>query len=208
MNGKKIKDKLFIGLIISIILLFVGNSNSLYSQDMPFESAKKSYMKNHLQKLPNNMQYDEYKKMLRELNWKRVMVASVIPGYIHFYAEHNKSAWGIFAGRMIGGALMGYALYDQVQIVDDSSSSFFFFDGSTADNKDRSVRNLNLFSIGLVMNIIGYAIDWAHGDWIIEKERNEVLYKYGLLKNWDFGVDFKQDGNNDTKVTLGLNYKF
>jgi len=207
MNDKKSKYKLFIGLVISFVL-FVGSSSSLHSQDMPFESAKKSYMKNHLQKLPNNMEYSEYKKMVRELNWKRVMVASVIPGYIHFYAEHKKSAWGIFTGRMLGGVLMGYALYDQVQIVDDSSSSFFFFDGSTGYNKDRSVRNLNLFSIGLIMNIIGYAIDWAHGDWIIEKERNEVLYKYGLLKNWDFGVDFKQGRNNDLVLSLNFNYNF
>ena len=54
----------------------------------------------------------------------------------------------------------------------------------------------------------GYAL-LSHGDWIIEKERNEVLYKYGLLKNWDFGFDFKQNtSSRDTKVSLGLSYKF
>ncbi len=44
----------------------------------------------------------------------------------------------------------------------------------------RTERNF-LFSLGgTIVNFIGFTIGWTHRDWIIENERNQIYYKYGL----------------------------
>ncbi len=134
--------------------------------------------------LPSNMRYEEFLKLRRELDWKKVFEAAAVPGYLHFYAQHTKTAWGIAAVRGAGYALLGYGLVDQLNHWDEPG-------GWLSDNEalnNRSKRNMYLFLGGFAVNMLGFAFDWAHGDYIIERERNSVLYKYGIQKKWQPGL--------------------
>ena len=132
--------------------------------------------------LPPGMSALEFTKLQRSLNWKRIFAASFIPGYIHFYAGHKKYAWGIAGVRAIGFGMIGYSIIDELNHTDKFSLSFSGASDSVSAYKARSRRNLYLFLSGIALNMIGYALDWAHGDFIIEQERNAVLYKFG--KRW------------------------
>ena len=133
--------------------------------------------------LPPGMTYVEFTKLQRTLNWKRIFAASFIPGYIHFYAAHKRCGWAIAGVRAAGYVLIGYSVIDELNHTDRLSLSFSGAADPIASYKARSKRNLYLFLSGIALNMMGYAFDWAHGDFIIERERNAVLYKFGQAKN-------------------------
>ncbi len=160
-------------LILSLVLLCVGNLKS--------QTITSGTWKNGLKELvavPDSMTYNEFLKLQRKVTWQRIFASAFIPGYIHFYADHMKVGWGIIVGRLIGASLMVYGLLDEINYA--GTLNFY----SVVTEKDqieaRSQRNLTLFITGMAINVLGFAIDWARGDWLISKERDEVLYKYGL----------------------------
>ncbi len=180
----------------NFFILFVFISSMAFSQsviDNPKYNAAKEIVK-----IPYGMSYEEYQKIQRSLDWKKIFAAALIPGYIHFYAGHTDAAWGIFAFRMVGGALIGYAMYDQLRYTNGFN---FAQDGLTDELEERSQKNFVIFSVGIIMNMLGYGYDWAHGDWIIEQERNEIYFKYGIDKNTKVGLLY----NPDFKI-FGFNY--
>ena len=182
--------------ILLSIAFFLLINNLIFSQsisDNPKYNAVKEIVK-----IPDGMTYEEFLKVQRTLNWKKIFAAALIPGYIHFYAGYANEAWGIFAFRMIGGALMGWAAYDQLRYTNGFN---FAEDGLSDELQKRSQRNFVVFSVGLIMNILGYGYDWAHGDWIIEQERNEIYFKYGIKKGTKLGVNY-----NPKFHVFGLNY--
>jgi hypothetical protein len=183
--------------IFSLLLLFVANLNA--------QTISSNSWKNGLKEVaavPDSMTYDEFLKLQREVTWQRIFAAAFIPGYIHFYAKHSEAAWYIFAGRLVGASLMVYGLLDEVKYAGTLDFTSMITDKDQIEA--RSQRNLTLFIAGTVINALGFAIDWARGDWIISKERNEVLYKYGLKLRAKVSpkVSFLQDS-----PVYGLNLK-
>jgi len=164
-------------------LIFMAVFFELSAQNLPGET----YEQPVITQLPMNMTFDEFSKLRRTLNWQRIFAASVIPGYIHFYADHKQAGYAIAGVRMVGAALMGYAIADEINRSDNTNVLFSLTDSLNAYTA-RTERNLALFAVGMALNVIGYAFDWAHGDLVIERERNTVLYKYGLQKNWQPAV--------------------
>ncbi len=182
------------GKVIFAILLIAANfSFSQIINDNPKYNAVKEIVD-----MPEGMTYEEFLKVQRTLDWKKIFAAALIPGYIHYYAGHENAAWGIFAFRMVGGAFIGYAMYDQLRYTDGFN---FVQDGLTDELKKRSQRNFIIFSVGVIMNMLGYGYDWAHGDWIIESERNEIYFKYGIKKETKLGLMYNPEFN-----IVGLNY--
>ena len=141
------------------------------------------------------MTYMEFTRLQRTLNWKRILAASFIPGYIHFYAGHKKCGWAIAGVRAAGFGLIGYSVIDELNHTDRFSLSFSGAADSVASYKARSRRNLYLFLSGIALNMMGYAFDWAHGDFIIEQERNAVLYKFSRQKRVKGAAGFWYDAH-------------
>ena len=151
-------------LIVLLALLLFG-----------FSEARAQFEKNCPAEIPNvpiEMTYKEYRQLVRDLNWKRIGIAAMVPGYIHFYAEKKKAAYSIAAVRATGMALSAGALFRQWR----EAKTFRFVRGGHWET------NFAVFIIGMMANAAGYAFDWAHGDWIIEKERTLVQYKYGIKR--------------------------
>jgi hypothetical protein len=69
--------------------------------------------RNPIPLLPAEMTYQEYQDLNKEANWKRLIIAFFVPGYMHFYAD--APAWGIAIAttRIIGGGMMAFATVDQ-----------------------------------------------------------------------------------------------
>ena len=159
-----------------LLLLFLFNA---YNFAQISVSKEKYNALKEIRPIPRGMNYEEFLKIQREVNWKKIAVASVLPGFIHFYSKHYTEAYIIMGVRLIGGALMGVALVDQYKLKNDVDYSVIV---SNEEESDRTERNTILFTTGLALNIAGFAFDWAHGDWIVETERNEIYFKYGLDK--------------------------
>ena len=161
-------------LIIFVLLQFTITINGQLSISHEKYNALKEI---HI--IPKGMDYEEFLKVQRVVNWKKIAVASVLPGFIHFYAKHNTEAYIIMGVRLIGGTLMGIALVDQYKLRNDMNYSVVL---DSEEESNRTERNTIMFTVGTILNIAGFAFDWAHGDWVVESERNEVYFKYGLDK--------------------------
>ena len=122
--------------------------------------------------IPPEMTFKEYQQLVRELDWKRIGLSALVPGYIHLYAEKRKLAYTIAGIRGCGMVLSSGALWRQWY----EAKTFQFVRGGHWE------ANFTAFMVGMMLNAVGFAFDWAHGDWIIEKERTLVQYKYGLRK--------------------------
>ncbi|MHB2155944.1 hypothetical protein ACX8XN_16300 [Calditrichota bacterium GD2] len=118
--------------------------------------------------LPDSMTYEEFAMLNRELTWKRMMIAVFVPGYVHYYARHNKLAYGISGARSVGVLLSAAAIYREWN---DAKQL-------TLDVLKEMDDNFYLFMAGLFLNAAGYAFDIAHGDWLIEQERMKIQFKY------------------------------
>ena len=164
--------------LIPILLLFIFAPVLLKAQDNSIEIRLPASVLSPVQNLPEGMSYEEFLKLQRRITWGRWFMAMGIPGYIHFYAHHNRIAWSIVGVRTVSFAVMMYSMIDQINLTD----SFSFNISEMTSDKERTRRNFYLFMGGLMVNALGFIVDWTHGDWIIEKEKNEVLYKYGKKK--------------------------
>ncbi len=182
------------------ILLFVTAN---VSAQISISSAKYNALK-EIKKIPEGMTYKEFQKIQRQLDWKKIFVAAILPGYIHFYADYEKTAWVILGTRLITGAMMGYALVDEYKLTKDIDLGVLI---DSSDKSARTERNSILFATGLILNVAAYAFDWAHGDWIIETERNRIYFKYGLDKGCRKALGFSYNTRlNVPGLTFSINF--
>ncbi len=157
--------KVFMKYILVICFLLAGSVSALRAQ-LETPPSKE------IPKLPLEMTYQEYQQLVRELNWKRIGIATMVPGYIHLYADRRKTAYAIAGIRGAGMLFSAGALFRQWY----ETKTFRFVRGGHWET------NFTVFLVGMMMNAAGFAFDWAHGDWIIEKERTLVQYKYGMKR--------------------------
>ncbi len=94
--------------------------------------------------------------------------------------------------------MIGYSIIDEFSYTGDFSLSFRGASDSISTLASRTERNLYLFLGGVAINIMAYAFDWDHGDFIIEKERNAVLYKFGIRANPKQVIGLWVDPNSKT----------
>lgn len=159
-------------LFFVVFILIITNTPAQVSV-----SSEKYNALNEIKPIPLGMTFEEFQKIQRNIDWKKITVAAILPGYIHFYSDKTEIGWIIFATRLTGGLMMGFALYDQYKI---TNALDFAIDLNSKEDRSRTRTNAIVFSTGLVLNMLGFAFDWAHGDWIIELERNQVYFKYGI----------------------------
>jgi|AVFP01.1.fsa_nt_gi hypothetical protein len=150
--------------------------------------------------LPEQMSYEEFQKLNREINWSRLMAAAVVPGYLHFYADAPDWGWSIAGARIIGTGLMTWAMYDQY----DRFGGLTNFSDSVDGEKSKATRNLTLFLAGLGLNMIGFGLDWAHADLLISEERMRIQYKY--RKQYKLEIRPQTMGQNGAGIGLNLTF--
>jgi hypothetical protein len=70
---------------------------------------------------------------------------------------------------------MAFATVDQYNYARSSNWDIDQLTGNT----NRSEQNFYLFVGGLGLNMLAYGFDWGHADYLIEKRRTQIEYKYG-----------------------------
>ncbi len=148
-----------------LFIILVSGLISTGKAQILFENGRNQAL---LPSLPDSMSYTEYEMLTRSLNWQRLMIASFVPGYIHYYARHQKAAYTIAAIRTTGmilsttGMLLQWNESKQINLkfITDMETNFY------------------LFLAGFILNTAGYAYDIAHGDYIISKEKTTIQFKF------------------------------
>ncbi len=171
------------------ILLLTGFSAALFAQIIQEHPSE-------IPMIPKEMTYREFQMLNRELNWKRIFISAMVPGFIHYYAHHKKAA-GIIAGVRVSGMLTSsIGMFRQWRNTKNLNLKY----GKATE------KNLYIFIIGMMLNAAGYAYDWAHGDWVIEKERTLIQYKYGIKKGLMNSAFKKSINQSNMMLTLNLNF--
>jgi len=114
-----------------IVVFFITTHQSIAQISI---STEKYNALKEIKEIPTGMTYEEFVKIQRELNWKRIMVSAVIPGYLHFYTGRKTEAWSILGVRLAGGLLMGYAMLDQYRLTKEIDT------GIIVDSEEESER--------------------------------------------------------------------
>lgn len=136
---------------------------------------EKSNSANQIIKLPEGMSYDEFLKIQKHVDCSKIIIASIVPGFIHFYADRENKGWAVVGIRTLGYGLMGYALINQYQLINDTK-----IDLNISDKQNRQNKNALFFAIGSFLNFAGFFYDWADGMLSIEEDRNMIYFKYGI----------------------------
>ena len=137
---------------ILIFVFVISFSVSSFSQSI--ENSQRYNGVKEVTKIPDGMTYNEFLRLQREITWQRIAAAAFIPGYLHFYADHNKEGYYILAARLLASGVMIFASLDELKY---SNSLNFFSVISDVDHiQARTERNLILFLSGTIINFIGF----------------------------------------------------
>ena len=128
------------------------------------------------QGIPQNMSFQEYRQLNRNVDFFTMFMSLGIPGYGLFHVERPVLGWTVVGFRTIGYGLMGIALYRQWNDLADIYN-LRSLDGTQSD---RLKENVLLMAGGVIINGLGWAFDIIGAYHIAKQERDFVLYKYGL----------------------------
>ncbi|MGM0567229.1 MAG: hypothetical protein ACQESX_10765 [Bacteroidota bacterium] len=165
-------------MIISGILLMM---NQLEAQD--FDMYKKEINDRfEMPQISESMTFEEFQLLSRDLRMKDMLYAMVVPGYTHFYAHKPKIGYG-----MLGARLIGYGGLTYVLIKGDNNvnlKNILGFDLGKDDFSDGKDGLYSAISAGSIAVIIGsYLFDWIHGQHALQKQQEEIRYKYSIMMN-------------------------
>jgi len=133
------------------------------------------------QGLPESMEYDEYRRLNRNVDFFTMFMSAIVPGYALFQVEKPVAAWTIVGARVAGYAMMATAIGRQWDDWRDLSRL-----NSIPDPRYRRYQeNLFLFAGGIVVNGMAWAFDVISAYHIAKQEKDFVIYKYGLRETLD-----------------------
>lgn len=180
------------------LIIFLFSSLS-YAQISIFE--EKSNATSEIIKIPDGMTYDEFLKIQKHIDWSKIMIASVVPGFIHFYANENQKGFIVLGIRVLGYGLMSYAAVDQYLLLNNDNNF-----SNISSKQERINRNALFFTIGAILNFTGFFYDWADGSLSIEEERNLIYFKYGINESKKIKLGLSFDSiRNTSMINLSLN---
>lgn len=129
--------------------------------------------------LPESMEYDEYRRLNRNVDFFTMFMSAIVPGYALFQVEKPAAAWTIVGARVAGYAMMGTAIARQWDDWRDLSRL-----NSIPDPRYRRYQeNLFLFAGGVVVNGLAWAFDVIGAYHVAKQEKDFVIYKYGLRES-------------------------
>lgn len=135
------------------------------------------------QGLPHDMTHEEYRQLTRNVDFFTMFMSMFIPGYAMFQVERPALGWTIAGTRVAGTGLMIAAIARQWNDWHDLRD----LDDLELPSYRRFRNNVFLFSGGVFVNAIAWAVDVAGAYRIANDDRNFVIYKYGLREGIEPG---------------------
>lgn len=128
--------------------------------------------------IPESMTYEEYRQLNRNIDFFTMFMSMFVPGYGLFQVEKPGLAAGVVAGRTAGYGLMAAGIIRQWDSLQDLGNAAELSVGDF----NQLVTNAALFGSGIILNGLGWALDVIGAYHIAKKEKDFVIYKYGLQK--------------------------
>ncbi|MFP4066628.1 MAG: tetratricopeptide repeat protein [Spirochaetaceae bacterium] len=128
--------------------------------------------------LPTEMEYDEYERMTRNMDFFAMFMAMWVPGYALFSVDEPALGWTVAGVRAGGAAMILTGIGRQWRDLND-----FWQLSSIAESPDRyrrAVGNMALISGGFFINGMAWAADVAAAFRIAQNRKSFVQYKYGI----------------------------
>ena len=171
---------------LAVILLLGSGGNAAAQMDM-LPQIFRDLPPELQQGLPEDMSYEEYRELNRNVDFFTMFMSMWVPGYGLFQVERPDLAWNVVGARAVGYGMMAAAMslqWDNMRDLGRLSSL------SDAEFK-RALANIMLFSGGVIINGLGWAADVLAAYHIATREEGFVIYKYGLKAGID-GRDAEQ----------------
>ncbi len=155
---------------LSIVILLLLTQN-LWSQDLDIYKHQKN-SNFEWPSIPKEMTFEEFEILSTDLRMQDMMIATVLPGHIHFKIKEKKTGYYILGARSIG-----YAGWLYLSLTDESLTNILILDNSGLD-QNISAGDIIIAYGSVVMMIGSYLYDWIHGKYLLDRKQNQIRYKY------------------------------
>jgi len=181
------------------ILIFIGWINFTFSQDL--DIYKKTDNSNY--KIPDiskEMTYEEFKILGTNLRMQDMMIATILPGHVHFKIGEKKTGYYI-----LGTRVLGYGAWAYLALNNKSLFNIVLYDNYTFWDKTSTGDKIVAYT-SVVLMVGSYFYDWIHGKYILDDKQSKIRYKYAKKKaKLSFGsINF----NNKYYPALSFSYTF
>ncbi len=192
---------------ILIILSLILVKSMVFSQDIDLYNIKKDDNITS-PKIPSTMSFNEFQLLSQNLRMKDMMYAIIVPGYVHFKAKENKTAYTLLTLRTASYIGLGTSYFSS-KARGDKWYSGLINSKSDASNiqitEDWSIKKSDVVVVASMVTIFStYLYDWIHGQYKLQKKQNMIRYKYGIK------LKLEQNLSSNIKFSpaLGLSVKF
>jgi len=178
-------------LLMAFFLIFSSLSQA---QDM---DIYKRYVGDR-EKMPDlyeNMSFDDYQMLSRDIRMTDMMYAAVVPGYIHFKAGDKKKGYYLLGIRSAAytGLIVNYISLNNY----DKSYTDMLNDPSLKGDR-------MLFYTSISMIAATYMYDWIHGKRTLENKQERIRYKYGIKLKMEKKLALNTKGVPALSLTLNF----
>jgi len=154
-----------------VVIISVFFSTTLMAQDLDVYKHQKN---SNFQwpDIPKEMSFEEFEILSVDLRMQDMMIATILPGHIHFKIKETKTAYYILSARSLG-----YLGCIYLAAIDQPVTDIVWSDTTGLDTNISTGEYVVAY--GSVALILGsYLYDWIHGKYILEKKQNQIRYKY------------------------------
>lgn len=184
-------------LILSGLLMIMNHSDA---QD--FDMYKKEINDRfEMPQISESMTFEEFQLLSRDLRMKDMLYAMVVPGYTHFYAHKSKIGYGMLGARLIGYGGITYVLIKGENNL--NLKNILGFDLGKENFSDGNEGLYSAISAGSIVVIIGsYLFDWIHGQHALQKQQEEIRFKYSIMMNLQSMKEPTNQGFQETVIPV------
>lgn len=191
-------------LILSGLLMIMNHSDA---QDFDMYN-KEINDRFEMPQISESMTFEEFQLLSRDLRMKDMLYAMVVPGYTHFYAHKPKIGYGMLGARLIGYGGITYVLIKGENNL--NLKNILGFDLGKDNFSDGNEDLYSAISAGSIVVIIGsYLFDWIHGQHALQKQQEEIRFKYSIMMNLQSMKEATNQGFQETVIPVaGIKVRF
>ena len=187
--------KLSITILISCLFL------QLMAQDIDLYHIRKNdnYL---LPKIDSQMTFQEFYLLSQTFRMQDMLFATVVPGYIHFKAQDNRTAWALVGIRSIATGVFLYENHWLKQALQDST---LFVQIKNLYSPPPEIKGHVYALTGALMVMAStYMFDIIHGKYRLDKKQQMIRYKYAIKaavsyvpgpdwRTWGYGLRLRME---------------